>query len=98
MSIRTEEAYVGWVRRFSCFIISVTHRYRGGRDPGLSDPPSRAGEGGGFDAEWRPQRLGVSVPSPAETAVSGDRGDRTGKRPRRLPTVFTAEEATAVLA
>ncbi len=99
MSIRTEEAYVGWVRRFILF-----HHKRHPTDMGAEEiraflihlavqgKVAASTQNGALNALVFLYRHVLKQPFPEIGEIE------RAKRPRRVPTVFTAEEATAVLA
>ena len=99
MSIRTEEAYVGWVRRFILF-----HDKRHPKDMGaeeiraflvylaVQDKVAASTQNGALNALVFLYRHVLKQPFPELGEIE------RAKRPRRVPTVFTTEEVTAVLA
>lgn len=99
MSIRTEEAYVGWVKRFLLF-----HDKRHPKDMGaeeiraflvhlaVRDKMAASTQNGALNALVFLYRHVLKQPFPELGEIE------RAKRPRRVPTVFTVEEVTAVLA
>jgi integron integrase len=99
MSIRTEEAYVGWVRRFILF-----HDKRHPIDMGaqeirafllhlaVHEKVAASTQHGALNALVFLYRHVPKQPFPELGEIE------RAKRPRRVPTVFTMEEATTVLA
>jgi integrase len=99
MSFRTEEAYVSWVRRFILF-----HDKRHPKDMGaeeiraflihlaVQDKVAASTQNSALNALVFLYRHVLKQPFP-------DLGEvERAKRPRRVPTVFTVEEVTTVLA
>jgi integron integrase len=99
MSFRTEEVYVSWVRRFILF-----HDKRHPKDMGaeeiraflihlaVQDKVAASTQNGALNALVFLYRHVLKQPFP-------DLGElERAKRPRRVPTVFTMEEVTTVLA
>ena len=99
MSIRTEEAYIGWVRRFILF-----HHKRHPTDMGAEEiraflihlavqgKVAASTQNGALNALVFLYRHVLKQPFPEIGEIE------RAKRPRRVPTVFTADAATAVLA
>jgi integrase len=99
MSLRTEEAYVSWVKRLILF-----HEKRHPADMGadeirvflthlaVHDKVAASTQNGALNALVFLYRYVLKQPFPDLEGVE------RAKRPRRLPTVFTAEETQAILA
>jgi len=99
MSIRTEEAYLSWAKRFILF-----HDKRHPQDMGapeiraflthlaVHDKVAASTQNGALHALLFLYRHVLKQPFPALADLE------RAKRPRRVPTVLTREEATAVLA
>src|SRR2546422_6762300 len=99
MSIRTEDTYVHWVRRFILF-----HHKRHPRDMGATEiraflshlavhtQVAASTQNVALNALLFLYRYVLHQPWPELGSIAH------AKRPRRLPTVFTQEEVTAVLA
>jgi integron integrase len=98
-SLRTEEAYVYWTRRFLRF-----HNHRHPRELGAEELKaflSSLAEQGGVAASTQNQALSALLFLYKEVLgleLPWLDGIRKAKRPRRLPVVLTREEARAVLA
>jgi hypothetical protein len=59
LALRTEHAYVAWVRRFILFNGKRHPAQMGEAGRSLSDPPCDTGKSGGVDAESSPRRTAV---------------------------------------
>jgi len=99
MSLRTEEAYVAWVKRFILF-----HHKRHPTDMGAPEiraflthlavyaQVAASTQNGALNARLFLYRHVLQQPFPELGAIE------RAKRPQRMPTVFTPKEARAVLA
>jgi integron integrase len=99
LSLRTEEAYLGWIRRFILF-----HHKRHPNDMGAEEvraflvhlavhaQVAASTQNVALNALLFLYRYVLHQPWPERGPIAH------AKRPRRLPTVFTQEEVTAVLA
>ncbi len=97
-SIRTEEAYVGWVRRFILFHGKRHPKEMGGAEIGVF--LSHLATEGKVAASTQNQALSgiLFLYTHVLKRAPGDIGDLVrAKRPQRLPVVLTKEETRAVL-
>jgi integron integrase len=98
-SIRTEEAYVGWVRRFVLFHNKRHPKYLG--TPEIEAFLTHLAVDGKVSASTQNQALNALIflyRHVLKKDLEGEINAIRAKRPRRLPTVLTRQEARALLA
>jgi len=61
-SIRTERAYLDWIKRYILFYHKTHPARLGARDRGVSFPSCDSGKRGGIDTELGEKRFAVFVP------------------------------------